>query len=121
MKQTFLGLAVLGLFLLAPSVSSACIQKLVPDKKVVKIGDKVQVTASIKWIHDKCLLDVDDVNFEYKGVSKVSMTKWKKVSKGKFETVITLKITGKNPEIKSWRKCSRAGRHGAEFKFTLAP
>jgi hypothetical protein len=117
MKQSILGLSILGLLLLAPSVSSACIQKLVPDKETVKIGDQVKVTSSVKWIHDKCLLDIDDINYEYKGVVKVSQTKWKKVGKGKFESVITLKITGKNAEIKSWRKCSRAGRHGTELKF----
>jgi hypothetical protein len=117
MKQSFFGLSILGLLLFAPSVSSACIQKLTADKETVKIGDTVKVTASIKWIHDKCLLDVDDVNFEYKGVVKLTQTKWKKVGKGKFETLVTLKITGRNAEMKTWRKCSRAGRHGAELKF----
>jgi len=121
MKPALFGISLLGILLLAPSISEACTQKLVPDKQAVKIGDTVKVTASIKWIHDKCLLDVDDVNFEYKGVVKIAQTKWKKVAKGKFETVVTLKITGKVAEMKSWRKCSRAGRHGAELKFTIAP
>jgi hypothetical protein len=120
MKPIFLGISLLGVLLLIPSVSEACTQKLVPDKPTVKIGDTVKVTASVKWIHDKCLLDVDDINFEYKGVLKVTQTKWKKVGKGKFECVITVKITGKVAEMKSWRKCSRAGRHGAELKFNVA-
>ena len=117
MKFGLLGIFFLGLALFVPSVSQACIQKLSPDKKVVKIGDQVKVTASIKLIHDKCLLEIDDVNFEFKGLVKVSQTKWKKVGKGKFESVIMVRITGKNAEIKMWRKCGRAGKHGTELKF----
>lgn len=120
MKPALFGISLLGLFLLVPSISEACTQKLIPDKQTVKIGDTVKVTASVKWIHDKCLLDTTDINFEYKGVLKVTQTKWKKVGKGKFECVITVRITGKVAEMKSWRKCARAGRHGATLKFNVA-
>ncbi len=117
MKHFWMMLLVAGVMAGFPAVSHACKQKLEPDRQTVKLGDKVQIKATIQWIHDKCLLDIDDVNYDFKNLVKVSQTQWKKVGKGKYESTITVKITGKNAVFKMWRKCARAGKHGAEVKF----
>ncbi|MGM0597580.1 MAG: hypothetical protein ACQES9_11130 [Myxococcota bacterium] len=119
MKKSFLSLLVLVVsFFAFPEVSEACVQKLEPSKKVVKKGDKVTVKASIKWIHHPCELEPDDLNFKFIGVKKLSISKWKKKGRGKFEAVLKIKITSsKKAVIKMWKECSRSGKHGTELKF----
>lgn len=121
MKHFWILMTAVGLLSLFPAVSHACRQKAEPSKQTVKVGDQVQLKVSIQWIHDKCLLDIDDVNYDFQGMKKVSQTKWKKVGKGKYESTITVKITGRDAVYKMWRKCGRAGRHGTEFKFNVTP
>lgn len=121
MKYFWMLFMVAALWAGFPAVSHACKQKAQPNKSTVKVGETVQIHVSIQWIHDKCLLDIDDVNYEFQDMKKVSQTKWKKVGKGKYESTITVKITGKNAVFKMWRKCGRAGRHGTEFQFQVIP
>ncbi len=118
MKRAALLLAVI--LMLVPAISEACIQKLKADKDTVKIGDRVTVTASIKWIHDRCELETKDVNFDFRGLVKVSQTRWRRTGKGQYQSEMVVRITAQNAEIRMWRRCSRAGRHGTELKFKYA-
>ena len=120
MKHTLIALVTLfGLFVL-PSTSSACIQKLKAEKTTVKVGETVLVTASIKWIHHPCVLDVDEVNFKWICVKKISKISWLKKGRGKYSATFKVKIvSAKKAMIKMWRECSKSGKHGTELTFTV--
>ncbi|MBU1219978.1 hypothetical protein KKF34_06920 [Myxococcota bacterium] len=110
--------AALALFVM-PSDAQACIQKLKPEKKEVKKGETVTVTVSIKYIHDPCVIDLEDTKFKFTGVKKLSMTKFKKKGKGRFEATLKVKITDKKAIIEMWRVCSKSGKHGTKLEFDV--
>jgi hypothetical protein len=119
-KLKFLSFFTVLSMLLLPSVSNACIQKLSASKTKVKVGETITVTANIRWIHRKCELEIDDVNYKFIGVKKLSMTKWKKKSRGKYQSIMKVKITSsKFAQIKMWRECGKNGKHGTNIKFTI--
>ncbi len=120
MKHTLIALVTIFGLLAIPATSSACIQKLKADKTTVKVGETVSVTANIKWIHHPCVLDVDEVNFKWIGVKKLSKIKWSKKGRGKYTATFKVKITSaKKAMIKMWRECSKSGKHGTELTFTV--
>ncbi|MBU1238835.1 hypothetical protein KKF84_00320 [Myxococcota bacterium] len=119
MKHTLVALITLFGLITLPATSEACIQKLKAEKTTVKVGDTVSVTASIKWIHHPCVLDIDEVNFKWIGVKKVSKISWSKKGRGKYFAAFKVKITAKKAMIKMWRECSKSGKHGTELTFTV--
>jgi len=80
-------------------------------KDVVKADANGEFTLTIivKWEHRKCVLKDNQVNIDTVNVEIIEQTKWKKVRRGRYKSVIKGKLTAETGSIRAWRDCRKKG------------
>ena len=69
----------------------------------------VELTATVKWEHRRCVLDEDDISVDYKGMVELSNTGWTQVKRGLYANTFKVRLTELDGVMRVWRDCSKKG------------
>lgn len=119
MKKSFLAFVA---FLLIGVVSFACNVSFMVngnakyDKdKVYKVGEEIQITINVQFIHNPCLLDLSETKLKYDGLDLVKENDWVENADGSHSKIITVKIKADYPKdckLTLTRTCTNQGGFG---------
>jgi hypothetical protein len=109
MNLRTIGFTILTI-LIVTSVSYACHINFDPESYDGNIGEEINVTATVKWEHGRCVLDEYDFSFEKENLTLVKESGWEKVSRGKYKNEYTFRLVSEGDAMaRVYRECSRKG------------
>ena len=100
--------------------TKACKITFKPEKLDGIVGQEKTVEVELKWEHRRCVLDEDDINMEFKGVTLTKQEGWKKVRSMLYRNALTVRLDEPGQGmIRVYRECSRKGLSEGKLKIEI--
>lgn len=83
--------------------------------KIYKVGQEINITVNVQFIHNPCLLDLNETKFKYDGLDVVKEGQWIENSDGTHSKLITVRIQKdykKECKMTLIRTCTNQGGFG---------
>ena len=100
--------------------AKACQFRLTAEKQTIQVRDTVKVTVKVIHEHRRCLIPIEDTEFELKNFQIVKESKWDEVRRGQYEKTFLLTATeAGNADLEIIRECSRKGRFSEKISIDV--
>lgn len=109
MKKLYILLPIILLILLIFKTEKLFACEFTFEPSVIKVNNnnRASVTVTLELAHKNCQKQLNEINFDYRGVKLIKKSEWEKVSKRMFKIILEIELINTQGSIRIWRECEK--------------